>query len=81
MRATAGAYPEQRQRMMNRISKQANRWRVKRQVQYDRDREKRLERSYSVIAPERKQMREKAKEQRGEQSDERADSVVCAGIK
>ena len=67
--------------MMNRISKQATRWRVKRQGQYDMDREKRLERSYSVIAPERQRMREKAKEQRGEQSDERTGSIVCAGIK
>ncbi len=67
--------------MMNRISKQANRWRVTRQVQYDRDRETRLERSYSVIAPERKRMREKAKEHRGGQSDERADRVIRTGIK
>jgi hypothetical protein len=67
--------------MMNRISKQATRWRVKRQGQYDRDREKRLERSYSVIAPERQRLREKAKEQRGGQSDERTDRVIRTGIK
>ena len=79
MRTIAGVFPHLGERVMNGLRNQVNRWQVRRQVHYERDREERLEKSYSVLAPEVNRVR-KVKRARG-QNDERANSVVCASIK
>ena len=79
MRPIAGEFPHAGVRMKRRIRNQFDRWRVNRQPHYESDRERRVEMSYALIAPEKRS--ERRVEGSKEQGNERADSVVWASVK